>query len=76
MGSCQWAEMAQKLGFLGAKVGEKRVETHLIFTHSKPISGFSRNPLLSLETFQGATGTTPAGPTPPAPTQLNPSAQT
>ena len=31
---------------------------------------------LSIETFRGATGTLPPGPTPPAPTQLNPSART
>ena len=29
-----------------------------------------------LETFRGATGTLPPGPTPPAPTQLNSSART
>ena len=42
MGFCQWAEMGRKVGF-GCKNGSK-VGRNPLFTHLKPISGFSRKP--------------------------------
>ena len=43
MGFCQWAEMGPKVGFWGAKVGQKWVKTHFC-THFKHISDLDENP--------------------------------
>ena len=46
MGFCQWAEMGPKVGFGGAKEGQKWVDTHFSPTQN-PSRDFCENPLFT-----------------------------
>ena len=46
MGFCQWIQKWVQKWVFGCKSGSKCVKTHFC-THLKPISGYSRNPLLA-----------------------------